>query len=592
MVTNYTLIAMPLFVFMGVMLEKSRLAEDLMEVIAHAAGNLRGGLGIGIIVVGVLMGATTGIVGATVVTLGLLTLPTLLRRGYDKGLSCGVICASGTLGQIIPPSLILILLADILNESVGTLFAAAMIPGLMLAGIYVVYILGLGILRPELVPPVPKEERDLLSRGELWGKLVRVVLPPIALVGAVLGSIIGGIAAPTEAASMGALGAIVVTAIGGRMSWAVLRDTTYATTRITAMMMFILMCAQAFSLAFRGLQGERLVQDLFAYVPGGTSGAIWFLMLIIFILGFFIEWIEISYIAVPLFLPIFIAAQRRHGVARHADLREPADLVPDAAVRLGAVLPARRRAAGDHDRRHLSRHRSVRRDAAASRWSSASSFPSWRSGCQSRSGGERLDPAFARLVILSRHVDHPARFPQRRGADHRRRPDAGGAARGAAGALSAGADRACAASTPARSRSRMRWRARADASRSTALPIEESYDLVVVGGGISGLAAAWFYRRAQAVRAHPDPRQPRRFRRPRQAQRVHARWPPHHRLWRQPVAAIAELALQPGGQGPAARSRRRHHAVRDRVRARVSIRRSGCRAACSSTARRSAATCW
>ena len=142
MVTNYTLIAMPLFVFMGVMLEKSRLAEDLMEVIAHAAGSLRGGLGIGIILVGVLMGATTGIVGATVVTLGLLTLPTLLRRGYDKGLACGVICASGTLGQIIPPSLILILLADILNESVGTLFAAAMIPGLMLAGIYVVYLLG------------------------------------------------------------------------------------------------------------------------------------------------------------------------------------------------------------------------------------------------------------------------------------------------------------------------------------------------------------------------------------------------------------------------------------------------------------------
>ena len=147
-VTNYTLIAMPLFVFMGVMLEKSRLAEDLMEVIGHAAGDLRGGLGIGIIVVGVLMGATTGIVGATVVTLGLLTLPTLLRRGYDKGLACGIICASGTLGQIIPPSLILILLADIMNESVGTLFAAAMIPGLMLAGIYIVYILVLGIVRP------------------------------------------------------------------------------------------------------------------------------------------------------------------------------------------------------------------------------------------------------------------------------------------------------------------------------------------------------------------------------------------------------------------------------------------------------------
>ena len=169
-VTNYTLIAMPLFVFMGVMLEKSRLAEDLMEVIAHAAGSLRGGLGIGIIVVGVLMGATTGIVGATVVTLGLLTLPTLLRRGYDKGLACGMICASGTLGQIIPPSLILILLADILNESVGTLFAAAMIPGLMLAGIYIVYILGLGIFRPKMVPAVPQEERDLLSRRAAFGQ--------------------------------------------------------------------------------------------------------------------------------------------------------------------------------------------------------------------------------------------------------------------------------------------------------------------------------------------------------------------------------------------------------------------------------------
>jgi tripartite ATP-independent transporter DctM subunit len=308
-VTNYTLIAMPLFVFMGVMLEKSKLAEDLMDVIAHAAGNLRGGLGIGIIVVGVFMGATTGIVGATVVTLGLLTLPTLLRRGYDKGLACGTICASGTLGQIIPPSLILILLADILNESVGTLFAAAMIPGLMLAGIYVVYILGLGIFRPKMVPAVSKEERDLVSRGELAGKLLRVVVPPLALVGAVLGSIIAGVAAPTEAASMGALGAIVVTAIGGRMSWSVLRETTYATTRITAMMMFILMCAQAFSLSFRGLQGEKLVQDFFEFLPGGINADIWFLMFIIFVLGFFIEWIEISYIAVPLFLPIFIAAK-------------------------------------------------------------------------------------------------------------------------------------------------------------------------------------------------------------------------------------------------------------------------------------------
>jgi tripartite ATP-independent transporter DctM subunit len=307
-VTNSTLLAIPLFVFMGMMLERSRLAEDLMDVIGHAAGALRGGLGVGIVLVGVLMGATTGIVGATVVTLGLLTLPGMLRRGYDKGLACGVICASGTLGQIIPPSLILILLADILNESVGTLFAAAMIPGLMLAGIYCTYILVLGIVRPDMVPAIPPDERALVSKGELAMRIVKVVAPPVGLVGAVLGSITAGIAAPSEAASMGALGSIFITAITGRLSLKVLRETAQATTKITAMMMFILICAQVFSLAFRGLQGERLVQDFFAFLPGGINADIWFLMLIIFILGFFIEWIEISYIAVPLFLPVFIAA--------------------------------------------------------------------------------------------------------------------------------------------------------------------------------------------------------------------------------------------------------------------------------------------
>ena len=308
-VTNSTLLAIPLFVFMGMMLERSKLAEDLMDVIGHAAGSQRGGLGIGIILVGVLMGATTGIVGATVVTLGLLTLPGMLRRGYDKGLACGTICASGTLGQIIPPSLILILLADILNESVGTLFAAAMIPGLMLAGIYCIYILALGIIRPDMVPAIPPEERALVSKSELALRIIKVVAPPVGLVGAVLGSIIAGIAAPSEAASMGALGSILITAITGRLSLRVLRETCQATVKITAMMMFILICAQVFSLAFRGLQGEKLVQDFFAFLPGGINADIWFLMLIIFILGFFIEWIEISYIAVPLFLPVFVAAQ-------------------------------------------------------------------------------------------------------------------------------------------------------------------------------------------------------------------------------------------------------------------------------------------
>jgi tripartite ATP-independent transporter DctM subunit len=307
-VTNYTLLAIPLFVFMGVMLEKSRLAEELMDVIGLAAGSLRGGLGIGIILVGVLMGATTGIVGATVVTLGLLTLPGMLRRGYDRGLACGTICASGTLGQIIPPSLILILLADITNQSVGTLFAAAMVPGLLLAGLYISYILALGIFRPQMVPAVPPEERAAISGAQLAGKLVRVVAPPVGLVFAVLGSIIAGIAAPSEAAAMGALGSIVVAAIGRRLTFQVVRETVQATTRITAMVMFILICAQVVALAFRGLQGEKLVQDLFEFLPGGIAADIWFLMLLIFVLGFFIEWIEISYIAVPLFLPIFINA--------------------------------------------------------------------------------------------------------------------------------------------------------------------------------------------------------------------------------------------------------------------------------------------
>ncbi|EWY38586.1 C4-dicarboxylate ABC transporter [Skermanella stibiiresistens SB22] len=305
-VSNYTLIAIPLFVFMGVMLEKSRIAEELMDVIGHLAGGVRGGMGVGIILVGVLMGATTGIVGATVVTLGLLTLPALLRRGYDKGLACGAICASGTLGQIIPPSLVLILLSDILGESVGTLFAAAVIPGLMLSAIYCLYIFALGVLSPGQVPAIPADERAAMSGKDLLGKAIRVGLPPVALVVAVLGSIIGGVAAPTEAASMGALGSILVVAFARRLTWEVLRETVHATTRTTAAMIFILVCSQVFALAFRGLQGEALVHDLFAFLPGGVPAEVIFMLAIIFLLGFFIEWIEISYIVVPMFMPILV----------------------------------------------------------------------------------------------------------------------------------------------------------------------------------------------------------------------------------------------------------------------------------------------
>ena len=302
---NYTLLAIPLFVFMGVMLERSRIAEELLDVIGHAAGGLRGGMGLSIILVGVLMGASTGIVGATVVTLGLLTLPVFIRRGYSKSLACGTICASGTLGQIIPPSLVLILLADIMGQGLGTLFAAAMMPGLLLAGLYATYMLFLGWLRPDMAPAIPVEERALMSRGQLLVKIFKVVLPPISLIFAVLGSIIGGIAAPTEAASMGALGSILIAAIAGRLDRRVLRETVQNTLRISAMVFFILICAQAFSLAFRGLNGEVLIEDLFKLVPGGVTADIIFMLVLLFILGFFMEWIEICYIVLPLFLPIF-----------------------------------------------------------------------------------------------------------------------------------------------------------------------------------------------------------------------------------------------------------------------------------------------
>jgi tripartite ATP-independent transporter DctM subunit len=305
-VSGYQWMAIPLFVFMGVMLEKSRLADDLLDVMGHIAGGVRGGMGVGIVLFGVLMGATTGIVGATIITLGLLTLPTLLRRGYDKRVACGVICASGTLGQIIPPSLILILLSDIMQLSVGTLFAAAVGPGMLLAGVYIVYLLVMGMLKPHTMPPVPLAERDALSRRDLSVRFFKVLVPPIMLVVAVLGSIVGGIAAPTEAASMGAVGAVIITAVSGRFNLKTLREAALDTSKITAIMMFILMMAQVFALSFRGLHGEMLIEKMFEALPGGVNTAVLFMMLIIFVLGFFIEWIEISYIAVPLFLPILL----------------------------------------------------------------------------------------------------------------------------------------------------------------------------------------------------------------------------------------------------------------------------------------------
>lgn len=305
-VTNYTMLAIPLFVFMGVMLEKSNVAQDMLDTIGRAMGGLNGGMGIAIVLVGVLMGASTGIVGATVVTVAMLTLPTLMRRGYSNVVSCGTICASGTLGQIIPPSLVLILLSEIVGESVGTLFAAAFVPGLVLAAVYVIYLLVLGMVKPQWVPAIPKEERDAMPAGTLFKDLLRTVVPPLLLVVAVLGSIIGGIAAPTEAASMGALGSMLIAIGARRFNGKLLKETLHGTLTISAMVFFILLCAQPFALAFRGLGGEGMVHDMFSLVPGGEMGALLFLMLLLFILGFFLEWIEISYIALPMFLPVFL----------------------------------------------------------------------------------------------------------------------------------------------------------------------------------------------------------------------------------------------------------------------------------------------
>ena len=301
---NQTLMSIPLFVFMGVMLERSKVAEELLDVIGHVMGPIRGGMGLAIILIGVLMGASTGIVGATVVTLGLLTLPKFLARGYDKSLACGTICASGTLGQIIPPSLVLILLSDILGTGLGTLFAAAMIPGLVLATLFAVYMLGVGFFFPHKAPAIPAEERAQIPPLVLARKVVVVVLPPIALIFAVLGSIIGGIAAPTEAASMGGVGAILVVWMSGRMSREVMIETVRGTLRISAMVFFILIAAQAFSLAFRALNGEDLIEAMFQLVPGGVEARIVFVLFVLFLLGFFLEWIEICYIVLPLFWPI------------------------------------------------------------------------------------------------------------------------------------------------------------------------------------------------------------------------------------------------------------------------------------------------
>ncbi|GAB6143792.1 TRAP transporter large permease [Desulfocicer niacini] len=303
---NFSLMAVPLFIYMGVMLEKSGLAEELLEAMALVFGRLRGGLAISVVFVGALMGASTGIVGATVVTMGLLSVPTMLRGGYNKSLTTGTVAASGTLGQIIPPSIVLVLLGEIMNVSVGDLFLAAIIPGLILVGLYMLYILIIAQVKPEWAPPIDQEILDQMTRKELLGKVFKALIPPLALMISVLGSIFAGIASPTEAASVGAVGATILTAMHGRFSYQIVKDVMNTTTKLTCMVFIILVGASTLGLVFRGLGGDRLLRELILSLPFGKWGILFIVMSIIFIAGFFLDFIEITFIHVPVLAPIMI----------------------------------------------------------------------------------------------------------------------------------------------------------------------------------------------------------------------------------------------------------------------------------------------
>jgi tripartite ATP-independent transporter DctM subunit len=304
---NFTLLAVPLFIYMGVMLEKSGLAEELLETMALVFSRVRGGLAVSVIVVGALMGASTGIVGATVVTMGLLSVPTMLKRNYDKSLTAGTVAASGTLGQIIPPSIVLVLLGDIINVPVGDLFIGAIIPGFILVFLYIVYILIIAQIKPEWAPPIPEEELAAITTKELYRRVFRALIPPLGLMIAVLGSIFAGIASPTEAASVGAVGATLLTILQRKFNYKVLNEVMKTTTQLTCMVFIILVGATTLGLVFRGLNGDALVRQLIGGLPFGKWGILLIVMSIIFIAGFFLDFIEITFIHVPVLAPIMIA---------------------------------------------------------------------------------------------------------------------------------------------------------------------------------------------------------------------------------------------------------------------------------------------
>jgi len=318
--TNESLVAVPLFVFMGVTLERSRIAADLLDTLGSLFGALRGGLGISVMLVGMLLAASTGIVGATVVTMGLLALPTMLRRGYSPEIASGTICASGTLGQIIPPSIILVMLGDVMTSayqqaqltmgifspktvSVGDLFAGALFPGLLLVGLYISYIVVVALFRPDVMPAHVRESDEQVSIK----KILRALLPPLVLILTVLGSILAGLATPTEAAGVGAMGALLLALSRQQLNLDRLQEITRSTLKISSMVFMILIGASVFSLVFRGYGGDDAVRHLLVSLPGGVIGAVMVVMLIMFLLGFVLDFIEITFVVVPIVGPVLLA---------------------------------------------------------------------------------------------------------------------------------------------------------------------------------------------------------------------------------------------------------------------------------------------
>jgi tripartite ATP-independent transporter DctM subunit len=301
--SNATLLAIPFFTFMGLILERSGMAEELLETMGQLFGTVRGGLAYAVIFVGALLAATTGVVAASVIAMGLISLPIMLRYGYDKRLASGVIAASGTLAQIVPPSLVLIVLADQLGASVGDMYRGALVPGLVLTGLYVAYILAVTVLRPDAAPALPASARTLAGRALLVRALV-TMLPPLALIFLVLGTIFLGIATPTEGGAMGAAGALLLAWVKGRLSRAVLQQAMDATSKLTTFVIFILIGSTVFSLVFRGVDGDLWVESLLTALPGGALGFLLAVNLLVFALAFFLDFFEIAFIIVPLLAPV------------------------------------------------------------------------------------------------------------------------------------------------------------------------------------------------------------------------------------------------------------------------------------------------